>query len=151
MRATSDRPTVERVIRDVAELRENGQVSRRLDELDVDVATWRAGMRSAARREGMRIRTFLVEPADPLTNPDDHPGDPLGQDNDLPPETLVYAVRTDLPVDRAKLAAAVNALPVPPGLLDQLNRPPADVVSLTERRDATSRPDPPDTDGPDPC
>jgi hypothetical protein len=54
------------VIRDVAQLREHGQVERCVDELDVDVDTWRAGMRAAARREGMRIRTFVVEPGDPL-------------------------------------------------------------------------------------
>ena len=130
MRAIPVRSTVDRVIRDVAQLREHGQVERR-DELDVDVATWRAGMRRAARREGMRIRTFLVEPADTLNNPD---ADPPAA---IPPTgTLVFAVRTDLPVDRAALAAAVNAMPAPPPeVLERLNRPPADVVPLPNRRD----------------
>jgi hypothetical protein len=125
------------VIRDVTQLRKHGQVERRVDELDVDVATWRAGMRAAARREGMRIRTFVVEPGDPLTNPDARP-DPT----DVPPPgTLVFAVRTDLPVDPAALAAAVNAMPAPPPeVLARLNRPPADVVALDERR-ASNRPD----------
>jgi hypothetical protein len=89
-------------------------------------------MRRAARREGMRIRTFLVEPADPTAGP--------------PPGTLVFAVRTDLPVDPAALAAAVNAMLAPtPEVLARLNRPPGDVVALDERR---ARPSPADRDGP---
>lgn len=50
-----------------AELREHGQVRRRVDEFDIDANTWRAEMRRAARRKGMRIRTLLVEP--PAANP----------------------------------------------------------------------------------
>lgn len=131
MRDPRRRSTVARVIRDVAQLREHGQVERRVDKLDVDVATWRAGMRAAARREGMRIRTFLVEPADPLTDPDTRPDLTSGP----PPGTLVFAVRTDLPVDPAALAAAVNAMPAPPPeVLARLNRRPADVVALPARR-----------------
>lgn len=37
---------------------------RRVDELAVPVETWRAVLRRAARREGIRIRTFLVPPAE---------------------------------------------------------------------------------------
>lgn len=119
------------MIRDVAQLREHGQVERRVDELDVDVDTWRAGMRAAARREGMRIRTFVVEPGDPLTDPDTQPDSTAAP----PVGTLVFAVRTDLPVDRAALVAAVNAMPAPPpDVLARLNRPPADVVALDDRR-----------------
>jgi hypothetical protein len=59
----------------------------------------------------------------------------------------VFAVRTDLPVNPAALAAAVNAMPAPPPeVLARLNRPPADVVSLDERR---RRAGPADQDGPD--
>lgn len=107
------------MIRDVTQLREHGQVERRVDELDVDVATWRAGMRAAARREGMRIRTFVVELADPDARPDPAAAPPAG--------TLVFAVRTDLPVDPDALAAAVNAMPAPPpevlARLNQLSPP----------------------------
>lgn len=91
------------MIRDVLELRERGHVCRRVTELDVDVETWRAGMRRAARREGMRIRTFLV-PSAPLPVTDEA-GAPLPD-----PVRLVYAVRTDLPVDRAELGSTVEAL-----------------------------------------
>lgn len=117
------------MIRDVTQLREHGQVERRIDELDVDVATWRAGMRAAARREGMRIRTFVVEPGDPLSDPDArrHPAA-------APPGgTLVFAVRTDRPVDPDALAAAVNAMPAPPPeVLARLNQL-ASVTSLTDQ------------------
>lgn len=93
------------MIRDVAELRERGQVYRRVDELDVDVDTWRAGMRRSARREGMRIRTFVVEQTDDQRD-----------DDSSPRSDLVFAVRTDLPPpDPAELAAIVNSLPPPPG------------------------------------
>jgi hypothetical protein len=93
------------VIRDVAELRERGQVYRRVDELDIDVDTWRAGMRRSARREGMRIRTFVVEQTDDERD-----------DDSSPRSDLVFAVRTDLPPpDPAELAAIVNSLPPPPG------------------------------------
>lgn len=93
------------MIRDVAELRERGQVYRRVDELDVDVDTWRAGMRRSARREGMRIRTFVVEQTDDQRD-----------DDSSPRSDLVFAVRTDLPPPGpAELAAIVNGLPPPPG------------------------------------
>lgn len=132
------------MIRDVAQLREHGQVERRIDELDVDVDTWRSGMRAAARREGMRIRTFLVEPADPLTDPHTRPEQGAAAP---PPGTLVFAVRTDLPIDPAKLAAAVNAMPAPPPeVLAALTRPPADVVPLEQRRTGA---EPAEPDGPD--
>lgn len=94
-----------RVILDVAELRGLGQVWRRVDELDVDVDTWRAGMRRAARHEGMRIRTFIVEQTD------DQRGD-----ESSPRSDLVFAVRTDFPPpDPAELAAIIDNLPPPPG------------------------------------
>lgn len=132
------------MIRDVAELCEHGQVERRVDELDVDVDTWRAGMRRAARHEGMRIRTFLVEPADPLTDPN-VAATPRAEDwtslgqiaapRTWRPGTLVFAVRTDLPVDRDALAAAVNAMPTPvPPRLD-----PSTPTTVTEISDARAR------------
>ena len=82
------------MIREVAELRAFGQVCRRVAELDIDVDTWRAGMRRAARCGGMRIRTFLVEAADTADYLDEH-------GCTLPAGALVYAVRTDLPPDPA--------------------------------------------------
>lgn len=81
---------------------------------------------------GCASATFLVEPAGPLTDPDARP-DPLARAG-----TLVFAVRTDLPVDPAALAAAVNAMPAPPPeMLARLNRPPADVVHLPAHRAPT--------------
>jgi hypothetical protein len=111
------------VIRDVAELRERGQVGRCVDQLDVDVATWRAGMRRAARREGMGIRTFLVEPADPPTN--------LDARGTLP-STFVYAVRTDLPVNPAALAAAVTAMSA--SALPSLDPSTTPIIELSDVR-----------------
>lgn len=123
------------MIPDVAELRAFGQVCRRVDELGVDVATWRAGMRRCARREGMRIRTFVVDHAD------DNGGDPPGGDDAKPrpgasASVLVFAVRTDLPpTDPVLLADAVNRLPTPPGFrLGESSDPLASVTSLTDER-----------------
>lgn len=90
------------MIRDVIELRERGHVCRRVVELDIDVETWRAGMRRAARREGMRVRTFLV-PSTPRPAPDGAGAPPE-------PGRLVYAVRIDLPVDRTELRTTVDAI-----------------------------------------
>lgn len=111
------------MIRDVAELRERGQVYRRVDELDVDVDTWRAGMRRSARREGMRIRTFVVEQTDDQRD-----------DDSSPRSDLVFAVRTDLPPPGpAELAAIVNRLPPPPGYEpDATSSSLASVTSLTD-------------------
>jgi hypothetical protein len=52
------------VIRDVIEFRGAGVVCRRVDTLDIPVGAWRAALRRAARRDGTRIRTFLIDPAD---------------------------------------------------------------------------------------
>jgi hypothetical protein len=68
------------VIRDIAEFSRSGVACRRIDELDVPVEAWRAAMSHAGRREGVRVRTFLI----PRTPPDAGRG---GQ--------LVFAVRTD--------------------------------------------------------
>ena len=59
--------------------------SRLVTELDVPAAAWRAAMCHAGRRDGVRVRTFLL----PLNLAD--PDDPPGQ--------LVFAVRTDPPPD----------------------------------------------------
>jgi hypothetical protein len=114
------------VILDIAELRGLGQVYRRIDELDVDVDTWRAAMRRAARREGMRIRTFIVEKAAVRVD-----------DESAPRSDVVFAVRTDLPpADPAELAAIVDSLPAPPGRYEPARRPSplASVTSLTDQR-----------------
>ena len=138
------------MIRDVTELREQGQVCRRVAALQVDPDTWRAGMRRAARREGMRIRTFLIEPppaadtadtdhADPAV---DVPGSALPHDQQDPvdaaalPGLLVYAVRTDLPPERHTLMAMINQ---PAGArlgptTEAALRPVAPVTSLAEQR-----------------
>lgn len=113
-RIRGDGSTVKVVIRDVTELRELGQVYRRVADLDVDLDTWRAGMRRAARREGIRIRTFVVEPA-PSETIDDLTD---GLDDLLrhaPPDTaspaaLVYAVRTDHPPAPDTAAATLEQL-----------------------------------------
>jgi hypothetical protein len=138
------------VIRDVTELREQGQVCRRVAALQVDPDTWRAGMRRAARREGMRIRTFVIEPppaantadtdhADPAV---DGPGAALPHNQQDPvdaaalPGLLVYAVRTDLPPERHTLMATSNqpaAARLAPTTEAAL-RPVAPVTSLAEQR-----------------
>lgn len=124
------------MIRDVAELRERGQVCRRCDELDVDVETWRAGMRRAARREDMRIRTFIVRPL-PGSDPPEIPGAGEDVDDDLGPAaaavSLVYAVRTDLPPEPRVMLAAMDAAAAGP------DGPPAEQASVSSLADARAR------------
>jgi hypothetical protein len=128
------------VIRDVTELREQGQVCRRVADLEVDLDTWRAGMRHAARREGMRIRTVVVEPAptDGTEDVIDDQGDglPPDQPDAAGPGPLVYAVRTDLPPDLAKMAATMNQLATDRlgPTIEAALRPPAPVTSLADER-----------------
>lgn len=121
------------MIRDVAELRERGQLCRRVADLDIDVQVWRAGMRRAARREGMRIRTFVVvDPSDPEHSDGHDDLDPPGTPG---PDALVYVVRTDLPPPGpAAVAAAIDRLPAPPGYRDAKQHAPAPVTSLTDAR-----------------
>ena len=88
------------MIRDVTELREHGQVCRRVAGLQVDPDTWRAGMRRAARRAGMRIRTFVLAPLPAASSGNSDHAEHLGP--------LAYAVRTDLPPDHDKLMAMRN-------------------------------------------
>ena len=73
------------MIRDVTEFRRTGVASRRVTELDIPVATWRAAMCHAGRRDSARVRTFLLPPTI------DDAADPRDQ--------LVFAVRTDPPPD----------------------------------------------------
>jgi hypothetical protein len=142
------------VIRDVTELREHGQVCRRVATLQIDPDTWRAGMRHAARREGMRIRTYVITPppaastgnSDPADHADhadhavDGPGADLPTDQQDPVAAteqsgpLVYAVRTDLP-DHDTMMATIN----PPvaarlGATAEVAHRPAAPVSLAEQR-----------------
>lgn len=144
--------TVHGVIRDVTELREYGQVCRRVATLQIDPDTWRAGMRHAARREGMRIRTYVITPppaastgnSDPADHADhavDGPGADLPTDQQDPVAAteqsgpLVYAVRTDLP-DHDTMMATIN----PPvaarrgATAEVAHRPAAPVTSLAEQR-----------------
>jgi hypothetical protein len=74
------------VIRDVAEFRRTGVASRRVADLDVPVAAWRAAMCHAGRRDRARVRTFLLPPVNDAGHPRDQ---------------LVFAVRTDPPPDPA--------------------------------------------------
>jgi hypothetical protein len=74
------------MIRDVTEFRRTGVASRRVTELEIPVAAWRAAMCHAGRRDDARVRTFLLPP----TN-----------DADDPRDQLVFAVRTDPPPDPA--------------------------------------------------
>ena len=48
------------MIRDVTEFRRTGVASRRVTELDIPVAAWRAAMCHAGRRDCARVRTFLL-------------------------------------------------------------------------------------------
>jgi hypothetical protein len=75
------------VIRDVAEFTRTGVVWRRVDDLGIPVGAWRAEMCNAGRRNGARVRTFLVPSAVP--------------DADAAADQLVFAVRTDPPPDPA--------------------------------------------------
>jgi hypothetical protein len=74
------------MIRDVSEFRRTGVASRRVADLHLPVGAWRAAMCHAGRRDGARVRTFLL----PRTI---DAGDPRDQ--------LVFAVRTDPPPDPA--------------------------------------------------
>lgn len=80
-------------------------------------------MRRSARREGMRIRTFVVGQTDGERD-----------DDSSPRSDLVFAVRTDLPPpDPAELAAIVNRLPPPPEYgPDASSSGLASVTSLTD-------------------
>jgi hypothetical protein len=80
---TPVRPTP--VIRDVVEFRRCGLACRRVAEMNVPVAAWRAAIRQAARRADTPVHTFLVpRRADTAAERQDQ---------------LVYAVRTDPPPD----------------------------------------------------
>jgi hypothetical protein len=74
------------MIRDVTEFRRTGVASRRVTELNIPVAAWRAAMCHAGRRDDARVRTFLLPPT---------------IDADDPRDQLVFAVRTDPPPDPA--------------------------------------------------
>jgi hypothetical protein len=50
------------MIRDVTEFSRTGVASRRVTELDIPVAAWRAAMCHAGRRESVRVRAFLIPP-----------------------------------------------------------------------------------------
>ena len=76
------------MIRDVTEFRRTGLATRRVTELDIPVAAWRAAMCHAGRQDSARVRTFLVPPT---------------VDADDPRDQLVFAVRTDPPPDPAVL------------------------------------------------
>jgi hypothetical protein len=127
------------MIRDVIELREHGRVCRRVATLPVDPDTWRAGMRRAARREGMRIRTYVISPPSAASTGNSGPADQADHDAggpgaDLPTDqqhpiaataqsgALVYAVRTDRPPDHATMTATINQPAAAP------------VTSLSEQR-----------------
>jgi hypothetical protein len=75
------------MIRDVAEFRRTGVASRRTDELNMPVEVWRAAMCRVARRDGARVRTFVVPSAG--TGPDERFDG-----------RMVFAVRVDPPLDR---------------------------------------------------
>lgn len=123
-------PTVTPVIQDAAELRARGQVYRRVDELDVDVDTWRAGMRRMAQNEGMRIRTFLVLADDDGSEEKSDSG-----------SDLVFAVQTNFPPPTAaELAAILDSLPAPAGCQPpgQPSTSLASVTSLTDQRSRRS-------------
>jgi hypothetical protein len=81
------------MIRDVAKFRRTGMVSRRVSELDLPIAAWRAAMCHAGRRDGTPVRTLLVPIG--LVGPDG------------PWDHLVFAVRTDPPPDPAAQSQGV--------------------------------------------
>ena len=74
------------MIGDVIEFRRTGMACRWVTDLDIPVAAWRAAMCDAGRRDGARVRTFLIPPT---------------TDANVPPDQLVFAVRTDPPPDPA--------------------------------------------------
>lgn len=78
------------------ELRRTGLAWRWVDELDIPVSAWRAGIRAAARHEHIPIRTFLAL----------HPANAQWAGSDA--TQAVYAIRTD----RAPVRP-----PTPPGWL----------------------------------
>jgi hypothetical protein len=73
------------VIRDIVELRRTGVASRLVAELDIPASTWRSAMCHAGRRDGARVRTFLIPPAVVDAHSSRH--------------QLVFAVRTNPPPD----------------------------------------------------
>jgi hypothetical protein len=74
------------VIRDVSEFRRTGVACRRVTDLDIPVAAWRAAMCHAGRGDGARVRTFLFSGTIDANDSRDQ---------------LVFAVRTDPPPDPA--------------------------------------------------
>ena len=72
------------MIRDLADFRRTGVASRRVVELGIPVEAWRAAMCRTARRDGARVRTFVV-PSPVAVD------DPVGR--------TVFAVRVDPPPD----------------------------------------------------
>jgi hypothetical protein len=101
------------VIRDLLDLRRYGRVRRRVENLAVSVSGWRAGVRSFARREGLRVRTGLVELlelSDPITR----------RVRTVP---VVYAVRVDAP--ERDDGGAPGPPSRPPGPPSRWERPPA--------------------------
>ncbi|MHA6785909.1 hypothetical protein ACVGOW_33670 [Pseudonocardia saturnea] len=87
------------MIRDVYELRRAGLVWHWVDELEVAVQAWRAGMRAAARTENIPIRTFVAR----------HPVPTTGTDT----AEAVYALRTDgIPQSPAPTAGYLTWSPV---------------------------------------
>lgn len=49
------------MIRDLRELRERGQVLRRMWDLTIPVEQWRANVRRFSRCEGFRVRTGVID------------------------------------------------------------------------------------------
>jgi hypothetical protein len=78
------------MIRDVTEFRRTGVASRRVTELDIPVAAWRAAMCHAGRRDGARVRTFLL----PRTIDADDPRDQLACCATRSPVTRARCSRT---------------------------------------------------------
>jgi hypothetical protein len=73
------------MIRDVADFLRTGVASRRVADLDIPVEAWRAAMGHVARRNGHRVRTFVVPST--AAEPDSRVG------------RTVFAVRVDPPPD----------------------------------------------------
>lgn len=120
------------MILDVAELRERGLVRRRVDELDVDVDTWRAGMRRVARRERMRVRTFVVDTA---------PAAGSGAGGERATRgagAVVWAVRTDLPSVRDETTTGTRG--TDPGTAPRLVPTPAEAAVADQRARSSGHP-----------
>lgn len=77
------------MIRDVVEFHRSGLACRRVADLKIPVAAWRAAMRHAGRRENTPVHTFLVPP---------HFATAVDRE-----DQVVYAVRTDPPPDAGGL------------------------------------------------